>query len=211
MANETTPTIQINQIGAETILVPIVGTTPLIMHNWSEKAKRQMLDAMQGRKTPKEIRDPQSDYEASFYRLYRENGGDAYGFPATAFKKATVGAARFFDKSVSMTAVRQMMFFRGEMTKADRQELIEIVGQPEMREDMVRVGNGGTDLRYRPMFVEWSATLRITYVKSGIDCSSVLSLVDAGGLGVGVGEWRPEKSGSFGTYAIDQSKNVEVI
>jgi len=30
------------------MLVPIVGLTPLIVHQWSEKAKRQMLDAQQG-------------------------------------------------------------------------------------------------------------------------------------------------------------------
>lgn len=205
-----TPAIQIKQIDAETILVPIIGTSPLIVHNWSEKAKRQMLDKMQGRKSPKEIRDPQADYEACLYRIHREGSHDAYGFPVIAFKAATVGAARFYDKSVSMTSLRQLLFFRGEMTKADRQELVEINGEPEIREDMVRVGMT-TDLRYRPMFTEWSATLRVTYVANGIDRASVLSLIDAGGMGVGVGEWRPEKSGSFGTFAVDQSRSVEVV
>ena len=28
--------------------------------------------------------------------------------------------------------------------------------------------------------------------------------------GVGVGEWRPEKKGDFGTYRIDDSRGIEL-
>ena len=63
--------IEIARIGTETLRVPIIGTMPLIVHNFSAKAKRQMLDAQQGRKTPKEARDPQAEYEAAFYRAWR--------------------------------------------------------------------------------------------------------------------------------------------
>jgi hypothetical protein len=49
-AAEETAQVVIDKIDAETIKVPIVGTTPLIIHRFSEKAKRQMLDNMQGRK-----------------------------------------------------------------------------------------------------------------------------------------------------------------
>ena len=130
----------------------------------------------------------------------------------TAFKAATTGAARFYDKSITMTALRQFLFFRGVMTKADAQMLVEIHGEPEMREDVVRLGGASrsADLRYRPMFPAWSCTLDVTYVKSSIDRNSVLSLIDAGGMGIGVGEWRPEKRGEFGTYTIDTSKKIEV-
>src|SRR5882757_10917726 len=67
----TTPIVNIERIGTEMIDVPIIGTTPLIMHRFSEKAKRQMLDTQQGKKTPKQKRDPQADYEASMRRAVR--------------------------------------------------------------------------------------------------------------------------------------------
>lgn len=207
---DNTAAIQIDRIGAETIIVPIVGTSPLIVHRWSDKAKRQMLDAQQGRKKVKEIRDPQADYESSLYRIANEDGVDDFGFPVVAFKAATISAARYYDKSVAMTSLRQCLFFRGIVTKADPQQLVKINGEPHMREDVVRVGQG-TDLRYRGEFTEWSAELRITYVTSQLSRSSVLSLIDAGGMGVGVGEWRPEKKGEFGTFAIDESRTIEVI
>ncbi|MBF6368374.1 hypothetical protein IU469_22010 [Nocardia puris] len=208
-----TDQIEIAKIGTTTMAVPIVGTAPLIVHNFSEKSKRQMLEAQQGKKSPKEVRDPQAEYEASFYRIATESGPDQYGFPVTAFKAATVGAARFYGKDVKMTELRQFLFLHGILTKADPQQLVPIVGEPEMREDIVRLGgmSRSADLRYRPMFPEWSAVLRVTFVSSALSESSVLSLIDAGGLGIGVGEWRPEKRGEFGTYAVDQARDIEVL
>lgn len=196
--------VHIDRIPAETLRVPILGTTPLIVHRFSEKAKRQMLDAMQGRKSPKEPKDPEAEYEASLYRL--KDG--AYGFPAIAFKLSTVGAARFYAQ-LTMTSLKQSMFFHGEIGE-DGQQLARIDGTPRMREDTVRVGRGGTDLRYRAEFPEWKTVLEVTYVSSQITRESVLSLIDAGGMGVGVGEWRPEKDGEFGTYRIDPEREVEV-
>jgi hypothetical protein len=197
--------VQIDKIAAETIHVPIVGTSPLIVHRFSEKAKRQMLENMQGRKSPKEPKNPEAEYEAAFYRFK----DDAPGFPVIAFKAATVGGARFYS-GVTMTALKQFMFLRGEVGK-DGQMLARVQGEPHMREDVVRVGRGGTDLRYRPEFSEWSTVLEVVYVTSVLTRSSVLSLIDAGGMGVGVGEWRPEKDGDFGTYRIDASREIEVI
>lgn len=199
--------IQIDEIAAETLSVPIVGTAPLIVHRFPEKAKRQMLDAMQGRKTPKEPKNPEAEYEASFHRL--KDG--TFGFPAIGFKAATVGAARFYGKNqVTMTGLRQFIFFRGEPGN-DGMALVRIVGEPKMREDVVRVNRGGSDLRYRGEFSEWTADLLVTYVKAALTRATMLTLIDAGGMGVGVGEWRPEKSGDFGTYRIDPTREVEVI
>lgn len=200
--------IQISRIGTETIRVPIVGTMPLIVHNFSDKSKRQMLDAQQGRKSPKVAREPQAEYEAAFYRTK-----EGYGFPVTAFKAATVGAARFYGKDVKMTDLRQFIFMRGEISPNDAQALVAIIGTPRMREDVVRLGgpSRSADLRYRPEFPEWSTVLEVTYVKSALSRDSVLSLIDAGGMGVGIGEWRPEKRGEFGTYQIAADKEVEVL
>jgi len=200
-----TPEINVSRIAAESMVIPIVGTAPLIMHNWSEKAKRMMLDNMQGRRAPKEPKDPQADYEAALYRT--DDGG--YGFPVLAFKAATVEASRFFGKAVTKVGLRQSLFFTGTYSKAANQQLVPITGEPEMREDVVRVGISGTDLRYRPVFQEWSTLLTVTYVASILTSDSVLSLIDAGGLGTGVGEWRPEKDGNFGTYQIDPTREIE--
>lgn len=216
MATKQEAVAQIDRIASETIIVPVVGTTPLIVHRFSEKAKRQMLDTMQGKKSPKQPKDPEAEFKAAAYRMGEDD--DRYGFPAVAFKAATVGAARFYPKNdVTMTGLRQFLFFAGEVGE-DRMALVPILGGvdaegewPRMREDVVRVNRGGSDLRYRPEFWPWRVDLMVTYITSALTRNSVLSLIDAGGLGVGVGEWRPERKGDFGTYRVDLEREVQVI
>jgi hypothetical protein len=196
--------IVLDRLAAETVLIPILGTSPLIVHRFGEKAKRTMLDAMQGRKTPKEPKNPEAEADAAFYRLI----DGTPGFPAIAFKSATIGAARFY-KQLTMTELRQYFYVHGEAGQGG-ELLVRIEGEPRVREDVVRVQRG-TDLRYRPEFLAWRTTLRVTYITSSITRTSLLSLIDAGGMGVGVGEWRPEKKGMNGTYRIDPDRTVEVM
>ena len=208
-----TDQININKIATETLNIHIEGTAPLIVHNFSAKSKRQMLDAQQGKKSVKEVRDPAAEYEAAFYRIDRGDGVDRYGFPVTAFKAATVSASRFYGKVIPMTQIRQFMFFKGILTPGDPQQLVPIEGEPRMREDVVRLAGAGrpADLRFRAEFPEWRAVLEVRYVATSLARDSVLSLVEAGGMGVGVGEWRPEKNGDFGTYVIDVERGVEIV
>lgn len=203
--------IKLARIEATTLLVPIRGTSDLIVHRFSEKAKRQMLDAMQGRKSPKEPKDPEAEYQSARYRFRADKDGpENDGMTCIAFKQATVGGARFFD-GVTMTALRQSFFVRGT-PGVDGLMLTRLSYEArERREDTVKVGRGGSDLRYRPGFRNWSTTLQVTFVRSMIDKDSILSLIDAGGMGVGVGDWRPEKNGDFGTYEVDRDREVEEI
>lgn len=196
------PEISLQKIERDVVVIKIAGTAPLITHRWSEKAKEMMLRGQQGKRSQKVAKDPLQDYESSLYQL-----GDGYGFPVTAFKAATIDAARYFN-GIAMTQLRRGLFFAGE----GPDQLVRINGTPEPREDMVRVGMGTADIRYRAMFPEWSAELNITYVSGLLDMESVLALVDAGGLG-GVGEWRPGKSstGSFGTYGVVEGAQAAVI
>lgn len=210
VTESTQPQIEISRIDVETLRVPVVGTSELIVHRMSEKEKRKMLDAMQGRKSPKEPKNPEAEFEAARYRF--TDGGD--GIPINAFKQATVGGARFYGRNqVTMVGLRAFIFMRGEVG-VDGIQLARIEGdvvEPKMREDAVRVNRGGSDLRYRPSWPDWRAVLEVTYVKSALTRESVLSLIDAGGLGIGVGEWRPEKNGEFGTYRVDPDVVLEVL
>lgn len=201
----TNTSISLAALRTETIRIPIVGTSPLIVHKWSEKAKRQMLDAQQGRKMPKEKRDSVADYEASMYRM--PNG---YGFPAVAFKAATVDGGYQLG-AAKKTELRAWLFFQGEMhPEFDEQQLVPIEGTPRMREDVVTVGVKGTDLRYRGEFTEWRSVLTVRYMANRLDAESVVSLVNAGGLTIGVGEWRPARDGDFGMYQVDPDGEIEI-
>lgn len=189
-----TTAITLEPIEQEILDIEIKGKTPLIVHAWSQKAKQMMLDKQMGKKSIKEFKDPAADYEASIYRL----SDDRHGIPATAIKNATIGGARFFKGSVTMAALKPVLYVHADDPVAG---LIAIKGDPRPREDMVRVGMGTADIRYRAEYPEWSAIIRVEFAAHMIDAASVVALVDAGGR-VGVGEWRPEKGGIYGTYGV---------
>jgi hypothetical protein len=198
--------IQLQRINRSIAVVTIEGTAPLIVHAWSQKARTMMLDAQQGRKTPKQVKDPQADFEATMYRF--PDGG--HGFPVMAFKSATVkGGGRAFGKNVKMTELRQHLTFLPDGMGVDGMQLTRLTStEPKMREDLVRVGMGTADLRYRAEYSEWSADLRVEFLPSVIDLGSIIALIDAGGSN-GVGEWRPERNGAFGTYRVaDASEDL---
>lgn len=173
----------------ETLSLMLVGDSPLIVHAWSEKAKRQMLDKqMKKAAKGRDVRDPEADYEACFY--HTEAGG--YGFPAIGVKAAMVSAARYVD--AKMTVMRGAFHIDCEM--------LAVIGDPRPREDMVRVGMGAADIRYRPEFIDWRIPVTLKFNVSAISAEQVANLLNVAGFGVGIGEWRPERNGSYGRFHV---------
>ncbi len=175
--------------------VQIVGTTALICHNWSQKAKAEMLAKQQGKKVPKSPKDPEADFHASLYK-FEDDGNEWYGFPAVAFKNAAVRAAQQFD--ITMTTARQMFWVYGT-TNTD---FITIDGEPKMREDIVRLNGKTADLRYRGEFFPWSTTLRVKVNRQIVAPETIINLIAQAGFSVGIGEWRPERNGQFGCFEL---------
>lgn len=198
MAKATSEPIIIEDIRMTYIKVPVVGTAPLIISNFSKKIQDEMLESQQGKKKQKTKRDPKAEYKD---RLYLFADG-RYGFPSVGFKAATCDAFRIY-KAAKKTELRQFLFFEGEIG-IDGKKLTEIIGEPEMRQDAVRLSGPGrsADLRFRPAFNEWKAVLDISFVADSISLESVLALINCGGKTVGVGEWRQQHNGDFGTYEI---------
>lgn len=171
--------------------ITVVGDSPLIVHKWSEKAKEMMLKKQtQAARQRKEAKDPQEDYLGSLYHL----DGGGYGFPATAFKSAAISACRFVE-GITMTEARGAFHVEGE--------LVPIDGTPIPRRDMVRVGMGTADIRYRGEFTEWAATIRLVFNSRVLSPEQIVNLFNVAGFGVGVGEWRPEKQGSYGRFHVE--------
>jgi hypothetical protein len=179
----------------------IKGVTGLICHNFSQKARLEMAGIQaQKAKKPRGPRDPDAEYEASFYHL----PDGSHGFPCSGFKKSAIRAAKMVD-GISMTDCRQMFFVLPDGRDEGGIDCVKINGAAEMRTDVIRVKNGAADLRYRPEITNWTATLRITYDAGLISPEQIASLFYRAGYSVGVGDWRPERDGDFGRYTISET------
>lgn len=193
--------INLQPLEIRTVKISIVGETPLITHRWSEKARRMMLDAQTGKaRVKKPPKDPAEDFEEATYRL----GDGTFGMPAAAFKAAIVAGARAFE-GVTMTGLKTQVRVIGEGVE----QLVRVIGDRQMFESPVRLQSGVADLRYRPIFPEWSAELEIRYPSALLSLDSLVHLVNAGGMS-GVGEWRPSSpkssTGMYGTFRVTEGQ-----
>lgn len=207
--------IEIRPLDIKRVNIRIVGDSPLIVHAWSTKAKRMMLEAqMKTTKVKaKEARNPYDEFIHSLYWLEGEptestpdafeeavKNGAKWGFPVGAIKQAGNSAA------YRMAWVKNQMELRGSyFLETEYGEMAEIKGDiPVMREDMVRIGQGSADLRYRGEFKDWHMDMVLEYNASGnLTLEQILNVINAGGYVVGLGEWRVEKDGSFGKYHVE--------
>ena len=214
MATKTQELLEIRPIEVQKATIRIVGDTPLIMHAWSEKAKREMLEKqMKVTKTKaKDAKNPVEDFIRSMYWLTEmpkemtQEGferaianGARFGFPVTAFKQAAISAAYRMGWAKDKMSMRGSFFIDGDIN-----QMLEIKSDPPiMREDMVKVGMGTADIRYRGEFQNWYADITISFNKNGQHSfEQIVNIINAGGYVCGVGEWRPERDGQYGMFHV---------
>lgn len=183
----------------------LVGDSPLVTHAWSSKAREMMKDKQAGKaKKGREVRNPHRDYCDSLYWLTprpsdeptaEEIAAAKFGFPVVAFKAAAVDACSQLDKAITKVQMRGAFHVNGEFA--------EIIGKPKMREDMVRVGMGTSDLRYRAEFTEWKVVLPLRVNVESMSVEQVVNMFNLAGFACGVGEYRPQKDGSWGMFHVE--------
>lgn len=206
--NSNEQVINIPAINIKRFEITVAGDSPLIIHRFDEKSKKQILDKQtQKAKAGKEPKVPVRDFIDSLYWLsnkpteYTEGAflnaienGATFGFPSVAFKASAISAG--YRAGVTKDKVTGNGAFHIDG------EYVEIKGVPEMREDMVRIGMGTADIRYRGEFKQWEATFTVKYNASVFSAEQIVNLFNLGGFACGIGEWRAEKGGSYGMYHV---------
>ena len=242
MASKAGEFVDIRPMDLAVAEIKVVGDSPLIMHAWSAKAKREMLEKQIGatKTSAREKKVPLEDFVSSMYWLtpmpteFTEEAvgesleGARFGFPVTAFKQAALSAAYRNGWSKDKMSLRGAFFIRpdadgyysGDLQIDWSRKKIEIVPNvfradalveihsdtPVMREDLVKVGMGTADIRYRGQFDNWWAVLKIQYDRNGkTSFDQLVNMIAAGGFGCGVGEWRVERDGTYGSYHVAAS------
>ena len=209
MATKNNETVMIPAINIQYATIKVVGDSPLIVHKWSEKAKKEILDKQMKKAKTKghDAKDPVRDFIDSLYWLDGEpeekteegfakaiQSGARFGFPSVAFKASAVAAGYRSGVTKNLVSMYGAFHIDGEF--------VEINGVPDMREDMCKVGMGVADIRYRGEFKDWSATFQVKYNASAISLEQLVNLFNLGGFACGLGEWRIEKGGAYGAYHV---------
>lgn len=209
--------VMIPKIQTSIATITLRGTAPLIVHAFGAKARKMILDKQKKvAKVAREAKDPFQDFVESLYILPgaklpagKLESGDAwpfkantFGFPKTAFKQSAIGACSYI-MGVTKVHVRGAIHIIGD-------DIVPIkYSKLVMREDVVRIGpiqNRVADIRFRGEFRDWSVTLQIQFNSRLLTIEQVVNLFEHAGFHVGVGEWRKEKDGDFGTFTTRGGK-----
>jgi hypothetical protein len=212
MAKAPAGVIELKPLNIQRIDVPVVGDSSLIVQAWSQKAKQEMLDKQLKKAKPaKAARDLWREFVDSLYWLSPkpdepteadvEKG--TFGFPAIAFKGASVTAVTTIG-SLTKVLVRQCFHIDAEFVQI-------LGGAPSMREDVTKIGIDTSFLRYRGEFTPWAAILPIKYNADVMSAEQVVNLINVGGFGCGVGEWRPERNGVHGRFHVASAREMKAF
>ena len=211
MVNE----VKIQPLNTGNLTFNLRGISPLVVHNFGDKSRKQMLEAqMNTGKAKKEPRCPEEEFLDAFYVVdgeiptptvnkdTRQKSYDVgevakfiksatFGLPITGFKRAIISACRNTD--YTMAQMKQTLFVTG--IEHHDWAIIKSENSPEMDSRICRLsGAARTPIeRFRPMWREWSTTINVQFDANQVTPDQVANIVAIAGFYVGVFEGRPEK------------------
>lgn len=189
-AIQSAGSLVIEQPNILSVGLEVTGTAALIQNRFSQKSVEQMLRKHMGISVQRESKKPREVLEDATDK----NVDGRVSVKPSAFKLAMIAAASQL-KGLKKTQLRTALFVQGNSIPITYGEMV-----PGM--DIVRTSGMGRvpDIRFRPYFHEWKARLIIEFADT-VTVQTVVDLLNRAGQ-VGVGEWRPEKNGSNGTFRV---------
>jgi hypothetical protein len=177
----------------------IRGTAPLVINRFSQKAMEIMREAQEAGGAAKTRRTREAkDFDALYEGAKHVSDDGWEGIHAAAFRNAAISACRICGYKMTHAKLAFMVIQDG-FDRVDGAPLVRLTeGEAAPWTVPVRNQTGVADLRCRPMYREWAATLRIRYDAGALSDSDVVNLIARVGMQVGIGEGRPDSKESAG-------------
>jgi len=179
--------------------IDIKGTAPLVINRFSAKAMEKIRETQEagGAARSRKTKDPK-DFQELFEGAKHVSDEGWEGIHAAAFRNAAISACRACGFKMTHAKLAFMVMQDG-LDRVDGAPLVRLTsGTAEQWVTPTRNQTGVIDLRSRPMYREWSATLRIRYDAGMLQQNDVVNLIARVGYQVGIGEGRPDSKESAG-------------
>jgi hypothetical protein len=177
----------------------VVGTAPLVMNKFSQKARTMMREKQEaGTQSKKGKTREARDFNEIYENALHVSTDGWYGIPANAFRAAMIGACRLVD--FKMTISKLALFIVEDGYDSDEgTPLVKITrGKPIKHEMGARLESGVCDVRVRPMWKEWGCKLSVRFDADIFTADDVANLLMRAGMQVGILEGRPGSKDSIG-------------
>lgn len=189
--------IEIQPPNFKSVKLRMVGLSPLMLHKFSAKARKQMEDAQQAANKTRKKREPK-DYVAEYEGAKYVATAGWEGVPALSVRAAMIRACKTVD-GLAMTDAKGAFFIKADgFDETDGTPLIRIKGKAAHDTRPVRLESGVTDLRNRPRYDTWECTVTIEFDADMVSANDVANLLARAGTQIGIGELRPFGRKSFG-------------
>lgn len=180
----------------QTAVFSITGTAPLVQARFSKKGELMAKMAEGGAAKNKRERKAR-DYEQEMRDAMHVSEEGWQGIPAPAFRAAMISACRLVG--FKMTLAKLSVFVEHDGFDAlDGLPLIKFEGEPELSTMHTRNATGVVDVRARPMWRQWAASVRVKFDADQFTLQDVTNLMARVGMQVGIGEGRPDSRSSAG-------------
>lgn len=198
--------IAIMKLESEEVAFCVRGTTPLIYNAMSSKAMHDLLLPPRKNRAEREAtlkHNPLEEYRASVYRHRGDDHPTRLMMLGSMFKRALSTAALDMP-GASKSALGRLTWVTDSH--------IDLYGVPELYMCVVRNAgmNRTPDIRTRAVVPSWACVVRVRYAKPAIDGQSIINLMAAAGVIVGVGDFRQEKgAGTHGQFELVGNDDAE--
>jgi hypothetical protein len=199
--------VAIKPANIEFARIKIRGTAPYVQARFTQKAMQAMHEKMSAGSTANKKKGKAArNFEDDFEQAHHRSTEGWVGIPAGAFRQAMISACRLVG--FKMTLAKLSVFIDADGFDAvDGIPLIRLeAGDAEYTEMAVRNATGVADLRVRPMWRTWGATINVKYDADQFSITDVTNLMARVGIQVGIGEGRPDSRDSaglgWGTFEI---------
>lgn len=186
------------------IAVEIRGTTPLLIHRFGEDAEAApttravMVTARDPREeaTKAAYIAPDGTYYFSAFSIPRAMGEAGSNHKQRGSRKSL----RFVVPSAVRPTGDTITILNGDGPAT----AFEVDSRP-----VTIPATKGRIMRHRPRWNDWGAAFEIELNEALLDQATAHQLLTEAGAGIGIGDFRPEKRGPFGTFRVTRFEAVE--
>jgi len=198
--------IEIPVLKTERVDLWVKGTSPIIPRAFADKAWKELLAPARKSRADREQslkHEPLMEFRESMAKN-KESGPTRLLLPAGAFKRSIVDVAPRLP-GVNKTELSQLVWVEGMD--------LDLYGVPELYMTMVRSAdmNRTPDVRTRGVLREWCCKLTIKVVLPALNGEKVVQLLTYAGQLIGVGDWRRQKGGNFGTFEVVSERDCSAL
>lgn len=187
------------------VKVTIRGITPLLMHRFNETSEVAVgsgtSSTMRGSKgTPRE--------QAESFLYQDVKTGDLY-FPGTNVFSCIMWAGIFHKIGRRTVTTQKSSLVPAGVSVMDLICSFKTKHWEVDARSVVIPTTGGRVMCYRPRLDQWQLTFTLDIDTSVFHPDLVRALVDDGGKKVGLGDWRPQRRGTFGKFVVIEWKEIK--